>query len=157
MRINLNAEDEKTRTINSLLLLPILLPSIPVNKKWKPSRIESKDAFLLATENAQEAARKLTLRRLHIKKFGFPEQPTAVVSGINQDINVCIGHIIYTCDTALAAVDICCKLLIMLKAPLPPDVLLPVLFIKSFLYEVEPEDALQYPCLTTLKHELMHH
>lgn len=145
--------DVNSRTITAFLLLPVLLPSLTIKKKWKPSKIESKDAFFLHASSNDEAIAKLTLRKQRLQEFDLEEQPIPVVVG---EVNsACIGQNVYTVKTPLSAVDICCKVLFMLKVELPPDSFLPLLFLRCYIFGIDPDGAREYQGLQTLQHDLM--
>nr|XP_018908187.1 PREDICTED: uncharacterized protein LOC109037819 [Bemisia tabaci] len=157
LNIDLTLEDEKNRDLNALYLLSLLLPALTVKRNWKPSKIECKDAFFLQRSTIQEAADKLRQRERQLKANNIPPQPTPVLIGSahSREVYVCIGNVLYKVGSVLGAVDICCKLFMTLKTELPPDCILPWLFIIAFIYGVDAgNQAVKYPSLTTLKKDI---
>lgn len=143
--------DDEKKILNALFLLPLLLPSLTVQKKWKPSRIEVSEAFYLSVETIEEAQEKLAERTKRLQKHGLPELPTPVAVG--HKYYVVVADHFWECDSALKAIDSCCKLLMLLKV-LPQDCGYPFLFLKFFLYKIDVESHVGYPALSTLKNDL---
>ncbi|XP_072161740.1 uncharacterized protein [Bemisia tabaci] len=151
LNIDLNIDDDEKKILNALFLLPLLLPSLTVQKKWKPSRIEVSEAFYLSVETIEEAQEKLAERTKRLQKHGLPELPTPVAVG--HKYYVVVADHFWECDSALKAIDSCCKLLMLLKV-LPQDCGYPFLFLKFFLYKIDVESHVGYPALSTLKNDL---
>lgn len=148
--------DQNSSDIYSLLLLPVLLTSIQVNKTWKPSQIEVKNGFLLHAASMQEAHLKISARTEILSKHGYPVQPVPVIIGEipNCQFYMVLNDIKYSFTSIKKAVDTVYRLLTFLDVGYPPDCRLPWLFLHKFVYKFNSDCDQTYIQLGTLAKDL---
>ncbi|XP_011858484.1 PREDICTED: uncharacterized protein LOC105556039 [Vollenhovia emeryi] len=143
---SLTPEGKKVRTllaINSLFTVVTTLKRKKIS--WRPSRQESREAFLLFVKTTNDIEPTLKLRREKYAKYGLTLGVQAVIVGAQLDYikhsYIIINDICYEVETALKAIDIAFKSTYALDTNYPSECAREWLFLQRCIYEIStPSD-----------------
>lgn len=104
------------------LMVPPMVSSAIKKIKWKPSKRESQEAFLLHLKTASELQPTLERRRAKCQQIGETLQPLPIVIGTSESTltaYIAVETFLFTLDSVLSCVDVCFKLFHSFTSKIP--------------------------------------
>lgn len=140
-------------------MVPPLVTSTRVkkNKKWKPSKSEVQDAFLLQLNTIDELEASLERQRTKCLQNGDTLQPLPIIIGNNFDTLKCliaIDSYIFETESVLNCIDICFKLYHSLNANYPTESQHIWCFMQKYIYDLKDTCNKDYVCVNSLISDL---
>lgn len=127
-----------------------------VKGKWKLSKLECKDALIMYAESEEDFKVRIAARETRLKNHGENLPPVPVFIGPHSagSCFVYANGIFFECPTLLKSVDLCFKIYSVLRAPFPPDCLLPWTFLHTHIYGSLLFKRDTIPAVNNLAHRL---
>lgn len=125
------------------LIIPPLVSGPRSKRKWKPSKREAQEAFLLQLNTIDELKPYLERQREKCLQNGDTLQPLPVIVGKDNNLKcfVTIDSYLFETDTVVGCVDTCFKVYHSLKAKYPTESQHIWYFLQKFIYDItEPGD-----------------
>lgn len=125
--------------------------------KWKPSKREAQDAFLLHLNTIDELQASLERQRAKCLLHGDTLQPLPIIIGNDFDNLKCIitiDNYKFQTETVLSCIDICFKLYHSLNAKYPTDSQHVWCFLQKYVYDIKDASNKDYVCVNLLISDL---
>ncbi|CAH0551750.1 unnamed protein product [Brassicogethes aeneus] len=118
--IDSNSLPEESKYNRILKILPYLVCPVPVARKWKPSKAEIDQAFILHVNNIQDLHGEIERRESKYQNLKLTFQPTPIIVGKDLDsVTHCyvkINSVLFEVETPLKAVEVTFKAIHVLNA-----------------------------------------
>lgn len=122
------------------LMVPPMVSSAIKKIKWKPSKREFQEAFLLHLKTASELQPTLERRRAKCQQIGETLQPLPIVIGTSESTlkaYIAVETFLFTLDSVLSCVDVCFKLFHSLQVKYPSESQHLWYFLQKFVYNIK--------------------
>ncbi|XP_030755825.1 uncharacterized protein LOC115882120 isoform X1 [Sitophilus oryzae] len=145
-----------------LSVLPFVFASqapIKSKNKWRPSKLEAKEGFIIHVKSAADVEITLEQRKDKYQAFGLTAQPVPIWVGELKNIvasYVSVNDAVYKVESPLKAIDVTFKLYFALGAQYPPEAKLAWLLLQKGIYNIH-ENEKSYISLTTILSDIKKH
>lgn len=143
------------------MFLPLLLGNpVAKNKKksWRPSKQESREAFITHLKSATELQENITRRKEKYAAHGLTFQPTIFIVGPTlyqiKNYYIVVNDTIYSVHTILEAVDVTFKLFYALNCEYPADCISVYYFLQRGFYQIVTKWDKEYVSVNALLADL---